>query len=118
MLILFDDGIAEELEADRLDASRFRLRETPLASATTAKKGDVLELVDEGKIWRFVAIAERSAHVTIELRVPTEGWTNLRELFDYIEEIGGEWERAYGGVVLLHVPETHAREIERKIAAL
>jgi hypothetical protein len=118
MLILFEDGIAEELRAERIGETTFRLSETPLASATTVRRGDVVELADEGKIWRFVAVTEPSPHVTIELVVPTGGWTELRDLFDFVAQIGGEWERAYGGVVLLHVPPAHAIDVERRVREL
>jgi hypothetical protein len=39
-------------------------------------------------------------------------------LFERVEERGGEWERAHGGVVLLHVPPEHAAEIQSMRDAL
>ena len=113
MLILFEDGVCEDVETGSAGESRFLLMQTPMASSTTARRGDVVELQPEGTIWRFVAVVQPAAHVTIELTVPTgDGdWSALRTLFDTLERLGGQWERAYGGIVLLHVPAERAAEI-------
>jgi hypothetical protein len=120
MLILFEDGVCEDVEAGSAGEARFLLLQTPLASSTTARRGDLVELQAEGTIWRFVRVVQPASHVTIELAVPKDDgdWGALRTLFDTLEQVGGEWERAYGGLVLLHVPAAHAEEIRAKVDAL
>lgn len=120
VLILFDDGVCEEIEAEEVSASSWRLKQTPLASSTSARLGDVVELTPEGKIWRFQRVAEPASHVTIELLVPKDegDWGALRALFDAVSDAGGEWERAYGGLVLLHVPAHAAHAIVQMADAL
>ena len=120
MLILFEDGVCEDVETGTAGESRYLLMQTPLASNTTARRGDVVELEADGKIWRFLRIVRPSTDVTIELTVPTGdgSWGALRELFDTLEARGGQWERAYGGLVLLHVPAAHVEELRAKLAAL
>lgn len=120
MLILFEDGVCEDVETGTAGDSRFMLLTTPLASSTTARRGDVVELAAEGKIWRFLRVVEPSTDVTIELVVPKEhgDWGALRNLFDTLEQLGGKWERAYGGLVLLHVPAQHGETIRAHVEAL
>lgn len=121
MLILFEDGVCEEVEAGAAGESRFLLMQTPLASSTTARRGDVVELESEGRIWRFVRVVHPATHMTIELNVAEgdalESPAALRSIFDALEQAGGQWERAYGGFVLLHVPAPHAAAIQEKVDA-
>lgn len=120
MLILFEDGVCEDVETGTAGESRFMLLTTPLASSTTARRGDVVELAAEGKIWRFLRVVEPSTDVTLQLTVPKDDgdWGALRSLFDALEAVGGRWERAYGGLVLLHVPAEHASSIRDRVDAL
>lgn len=120
MLVLFEDGVCEEVEAERLDGDHWRLLSTPLATSSAVRRDDVVVLREDGKIFRFEKIARSAPFVTIELRmteavIRAEG---LRALFEHVEETGGQWERAHGGVVLLHVPPQHASEVESMCDAL
>lgn len=120
MLVLFEDGVCEEVEAERLDGDNWRLLSTPLATTSSVRRDDVVVLREDGKIFRFEKIAKAAPFVTLELRmteavIRAEG---LRALFERVEATGGQWERAHGGVVLLHVLPDHAKEIEAMRDAL
>lgn len=120
MLVLFEDGVCEEVEAERLEGDRWRLLSTPLATSSNVRRDDVVVLREDGRIFRFEKIAKAAPYVTIELVmseavIRAEG---LRALFERVEETGGQWERAHGGVVLLHVPPERAAEIQSMRDAL
>lgn len=120
MLVLFEDGVCEEVEAERLDGDNWRLLSTPLATSSSVRRDDVVLLREDGKIFRFESIAKPAPYVTLELMmsesvIRAEG---LRALFERVDESGGQWERAHGGVVLLHVLPEHVKEIESMRDAL
>lgn len=120
MLILFEDGVCEELSAERLPDGTFRLVATPLATSSSVRRGDVLVLREEGKIWRLERVAVAAPHVTLELAMTGDvvRASGLRALFERVEDLGGEWERAYGGVVLIHIAREHAEGIEAMLRSL
>jgi hypothetical protein len=110
MKIVFDDGVCDDVDVESLGPTRFRLLATPMASGTAARYGDVLELSEEGEVWRFVRIAEPSPFVTL-----TAGAVDDDLLVD-LRGMGGEVEVAFGGIIYLHVPPLRVERVRRRLA--
>ncbi|HEX7809877.1 MAG TPA: hypothetical protein VF608_14170 [Thermoanaerobaculia bacterium] len=120
MRILFDDGVCEDVEAEPVDAIRYRLLWSPLSSSTNAKLGDVVELTPEGEIWRFVRIAEASPLETMQMVLSRElaESSAFHDLLNFVRDIGGEWEKAFGGIVFLHFPPASGDEVRARLDRL
>ena len=120
MRILFDDAVSEDVEVERLPDGHVRLLETPLASETAARLGDIIELNPEGSVSRFVRIVTPSTLVTIEWLVTSRvaHSQELRDTIQYVRSIGGETEQAFGGVLLVHVPSESVEEVTGRLRDL
>jgi len=117
MRIVFDDGICEDIEVEPLSGGEVRLLQTPLASATDARYGDAVELKEEGQVHLFQRITARSPLVTTQWTV-TEAVAESAELQDVLSNVrgaGGHWERAYGGMMLVHTPDRYAEKVRQAL---
>jgi hypothetical protein len=113
MKIVFDDGVCDDVDAEPLAETRFRLLATPMASNTAARYGDVLELSEEGaegEVWRFVRIAEPSPFVTLTADAVDD------DLLVDLRGMGGEVEVAFGGIIYLHVPPSRVEGMRQRLA--
>ncbi|HEX2836108.1 MAG TPA: hypothetical protein VHW00_24095 [Thermoanaerobaculia bacterium] len=119
MRILFEDGVCEDVETEP-DGDFHRLAATPLSSSTDARFGDVIELAAEGPIWRFVRVAEASPFVTLEFLLSREVAESeaFGRVLDHVRDQGGIWERAFGGMVFVHVPPETANDVKSRLAEL
>jgi hypothetical protein len=117
MKIVFEDGVCEDIDAELVDGKHHRLLATPLCSSSGAKLGDVVELTSEGKIWRFERVVDRSPLEMLDCLVPRviAEARELQDLFEYVRQIGGEWEQAFGGIVFLHVPQTSVPDVQSRM---
>jgi uncharacterized protein DUF4265 len=120
MRILFDDGVCEDVEAGQIDDKRYRLLWSPLSSSTSAKLGDVIELTQEGEIWRFVRVVEPSPLETLEMVLSREVAESpaFHDLLNFVRDAGGEWEKAFGGIVFLHFPPASGAEVRARLDRL
>jgi hypothetical protein len=103
--ILFDDGVCEEIAVSFVGECLCRLEQTPIASSTEARLGDVVEFDPEDGIAKLRRIVERSPYETLTWIVPSGVATSeeYRSFISRIEGEGGRVEQAFGGTVLVHV---------------
>lgn len=118
--ILFDDGVCEEVDVSFVGECRCRLEQTPLASATEARFGDVVEFEPEDGIAKMRRIVERSPYATLTWVVSdavdeSDAFGRLRAR---IVSEGGRVERACGGTVLVHVRPDTAAAVEEAFSKL
>ena len=120
MRIVFEDSVCEDIEVEQLPDGHVRLLETPLASETGARLGDIVELKTEGSVSRFVRIVAPSILVTLEWLVTSRvaDSPEFRKTIQYVRTIGGETEQAFGGMLLVHVPSERVREVTARIEEL
>jgi hypothetical protein len=107
--ILFDDGVCEEVAVSFVGECLCRLEQTPLASASEARLGDVVEFEPEDGIAKMRRIAERSPYTTLTWIVSdvVAASDAFGRLAARIVSEGGRVERAFGGTILAHVrPDT------------
>jgi hypothetical protein len=105
MRILFEDGVCEEVEVTHLSAESVRLEETPMASSDEGRFGDVIEVARyEGDVFRFVRLIRRSdlemATFLVSQKVADD--EAFIGVLSRATATGVHWERAFGGVLILH----------------
>jgi len=118
--MLFEDGVCEEVTVSFVGECLCRLEETPMASTTDARLGDVVEFEPEDGIAKMRRIAERSPLEMLVWVVSAElsSTDGFRRLAATIEGRGGVIERAHGGSVLVHVRPDEREALERQFASL
>jgi hypothetical protein len=114
----YENGDSEELLVSSRGADLYRLEESSFAGG--AVYGDTIRArkLQDGTL-RFVEIVERS---TLE----TQSWIlskeileapGMQSILDFVIKQGGSWERAFGGLLLVHTPPAITREVYEKIDA-
>ncbi len=123
MMILFEDGVCEEVEVTDLSPGVVRLEETPLASSSELHFGDVIELEPSDQdIWRYVRLSRRADHesVSVFLGRDVADSRALERVLGDITHLGVHWEWAFGGILFLHGPServAHARALITSLVA-
>jgi hypothetical protein len=105
MRILFEDGVCEDVEVTSLSSQSVRLEETPLASSEEVRFGDVIEVEPyERDVFRFVRVISRSdlEMSTFLVSQKVAGDEAFTKVLSQVTAIGVHWERAFGGVLMLH----------------
>jgi ribosomal 50S subunit-recycling heat shock protein len=117
MKILFEDGVCEDVDVTELSSGVVRLEETPLASSSELRFGDVIELEqDDQRIWKYVRLSKRADHESASVLL-SHDVADSRELENVLADItqqGVHWERAFGGILFVHGPPeqvAHARTL-------
>jgi len=118
--MLFDDGVCEEVTVSFVGECLCRLEETPMASTTDARLGDVVEFEPEDGIAKMRRVAERSPLEMLVWAISDEllASDDFQRLAAMIEGKGGVIERAHGGSLLVHVRPDERDAAERQYASL
>jgi len=108
------NGLTENLLLMPLGSDHYRVEVSSLTD-DSINLGDVIEAeaIASNEI-RFVRMAENSPLVTLRWLIPqkvaeSEGLTKFLEK---VIEVGGLWERAFGGYLLLHLPRAEHFDAE------
>jgi hypothetical protein len=100
-----EQGLSENLSLTALGCGRYRAEESSIFSEINF--GDVIEAEPspDGGI-RLVRVIEQSSLVTLRWLIP-QGVAESEGLSQFLEKVtavGGRWERALGGLLILHLP--------------
>ncbi len=116
----FADGLTEQLSLTSLGSGSYRLEESSFFD-DSINLGDVIaaEPIDEGRI-RFVSVLGKSSYVTLRWAISkkvaeSEGLTRFLE---QVAAVGGLWEQAMGGMLILHLPQGSAFDAEGEFKLL
>jgi Domain of unknown function (DUF4265) len=117
--IVYADGSSEGLLISSVAPDLYRLEESSLLGE--AVYGDIIEVEmnKDGRL-HFIRIASASEMNTVSC-ILTPGQTDapgLQPLLDRVMSLGGNWERALDGVLLVHLPQSAHLDIEAEIKAL
>ena len=104
--IVFENGDREDLIVAPLGSDLYRLEESSFASEI--RYMDVMRAVaqDDGSLL-FKEVVTRSDLATHSWVLSKEILSSreLREILDLAMAVGGNWEQAFGGVLIIHVPK-------------
>ena len=117
--IVYADGSSEGLRVSSIAPGRYRLEESSLLGE--AVFGDVIEatMTPDGRL-QFKGVAAPSEMSTVRF-ILTRRQINapgLQPLLDHVMALGGNWERALGGVLFVHLPKSVHMDIESEISSL
>jgi len=114
--VRFADGITEELSLTPLASGTYRLEESALIH-DPINLGDIIaaESISEDEI-EFVGVPQKSPYETLRWLIAknlTES-EGLPRFLERVVEAGGLWERALGGLLILHIPRASEFDAERE----
>ncbi len=117
--ISYPDGSSEGLLVSSVAPNLYRLEESSLLGE--AVFGDVIEAesMQEGRL-QFKRVAAPSDMTTMTCVLTPEQMQapGLQPLLDHIMSLGGNWERAFDGLLLIHLPKSVDLNIEAEVKGL
>ena len=128
--IEFPNGLILEESADgilkQIDLNNYRYEVEPLAFMDAEEDDDYdilpryldefeVEVLAPGKL-RFVRITKRSGYERFEWLLPDEVISSdvLRSFNASVENEGGYWERFFGGILVVYIPQTRMALIKKE----
>lgn len=107
--ISFDNGMSfETLIVTQLENDIYRLEETPLLSETELSFGDVIRL-ERDHLDRLIfreTISKSNFQVYSYLIAEhLRDASKFKDFCDQVMQLGGMWEFALGGVLIVHIPK-------------
>jgi hypothetical protein len=116
--ISFPEGV-ETLRVSPVGPNCYRLEDSSFVGDVFY--GDVIELVHQSDTTNaFVRVASRSG-LEVRTAILTPAMLHapgLQSFLDRIVALGGNWERAFGGFLIIHTPPDAPVDVEREIRAL
>lgn len=119
--LVFANGDSELLLVTQVASDQFRLDESSFVSDMEVHYHDVIRasIQADGSL-EFHEVVSKSGLCTTSwlLPKPIIESRDFRAVLDAVINLGGNWERAFGGFLLIHVPPGHATAINERIKAL
>lgn len=117
--IYFDNGDSETLILTPLGDDLYMLEESSFLGEAMYK-AVIRGTPREGGNLLFVSIERPSGLVTQSCLLSPDiiDSSDFASILEQIMEVGGNWERAFGGILLVHAPEGRMQEITDRIKAL
>jgi hypothetical protein len=118
--ITYPNGDSEGLLVSRVeDGNLFRLEESSLLE--DAFYGDIVELLPTGEnTGAFQKVVSRSGLKVLRRIISKEiqNSPKLQPLLERIMQLGGNWERALGGVLFVHLPDSVDFNLDKELKAI
>ncbi|MGE3414066.1 MAG: hypothetical protein AB7L91_17810 [Dehalococcoidia bacterium] len=115
-LIAFPDAVdhPEALLLEQVGPDLFRLEETPVWSEFAVWHDVVRCTIDRDGTLQCVAVVEKSPLTTVRWMLSKDqvGSERLEEVTSLALAWGGNWEQVFGGILMLHVPESRVAELK------
>jgi hypothetical protein len=119
--IAFPNHVTEDLPLTHVEGNRYRLNFSSLLAEPRVFYGDVIEIKPTGeKSADFLRIVKRSG-LRVSCRVIGKDIIDsplLQHVLEQIMQLGGNWERAFGGVLLVHLPESVELDLDAALQAI
>ncbi len=118
-LIFADEGVTESLLVTPLAQNLFRLEESPLNDELAFY--DVIEGERQGDgnvIFQRVAKKSEMRRFSYLLNNQIIDSMQFQSLQQQVMEIGGNWERLFGGIVIFSLPSEGTLDVENEVNAI
>ncbi len=117
----FDSELEEEVDVEEIAPGQFRLLFTPITMLPYVWLGDVIEAqADEQGVFWVQRLVEPSPfrHYDWLLAQEIMESEELAAFTVRVSQSGGEWERFFGGCLLVHVPADAAFDAEKELSGV
>lgn len=121
MSVSFPDDITEDLPLTHIEGNQYRVEFSSLLADPRVFYGDVIEINPTGdKSADFVKVVKRSGF-RVSCRLIGQKTIEsplLQVLLDKIMRLGGNYERAFGGVLIVHLPAAIEFDIDGELQTI
>ena len=119
--IAFPNNVTEDILLTLAEGNHYRAESSCFLGEPQVFYGDVIEIRPTGeKSGEFLRVVRRSG-LRVICRTIGKNVTDsalLPALLDKIMRAGGNWERAFGGVLLVHLPESAELDIDSELQSI
>ena len=119
--IAFPNHVTDDILLTPFEGNQYRAECSCFLGEPRVFYGDVIEIKATGKRSAdFLRIVKRSG-LRVSCRVIGKNIIEsalLQGLLDKIMEAGGNWERAFGGVLLVHLPESGELDVDSELQSI
>ena len=117
--VIFPNGDSESLRVSSISSDLFRLEDSSLLGHACYHDVIRASVRDDGALEMHQIVSPSGLKTQIwVLSLKVLESDDCRELLDYVLSVGGHWERAFGGLLLLHMPPHLAKTIDSRLKAL
>ena len=119
--ISFPDDITEDLPLTHVEGNQYRVEFSSLLADPRVFYGDVIEIKPTGKnSAEFARVVKRSGFRVSCRLIGQETIESpfFQALMDKIMQLGGNWERAFGGVLIVHLPTGVDFDLDRQLQTI
>ena len=119
--IAFPNNVTEDLPLTHVEGNQYRLGSSSLLGEPRVFYGDVIEIKPTGeKSADFLRVVKRSGLQVSCSMIGKDIIDSplLQQLLDKIMQLGGNWERAFGGVLLVHLPESVELDLDAELQTI
>ena len=117
----FADGITESIPLTHVEGNQYRVEFSSMLANPRVFYGDVIEINPTGENSAdFVRIVKRSGFL-VSCRLVGQKTVEsplFQGLLDKIMRLGGNYERAFGGVLIVHLPAAADFNIDKELQTL
>lgn len=121
IVLSFADGITEDIPLAHVEGNQYRVEFSSMLSEPRVFYGDVIEINPTGEgSADFVRVVRRSGFV-VSCRVIGQKVVEsplFQGLLDKIMQLDGKYERAFGGVLIVHLPPSADFDIDEELQAI
>ena len=119
--VAFPNNVIEDISLTHIEGNRYQVGFSSFLGEPRVFYGDVIKVKRTGeKSADFLGIIKRSG-LRVSCRVIGKDIIDsplLQFLLDKIMQLGGNWERAFGGVLLVHLPESVKLDLDAELLAI
>lgn len=119
--VSFADDITEDLPLTHVEGNQYRVEFSSMLANPRVFYGDVIEINPTGQNSAdFVRIVKRSGFI-VSCRLvgqETVESTLFQGLLDKIMRLGGNYERAFGGVLIVHLPPSANFDVDEELQTI
>jgi hypothetical protein len=116
--VSFGDEITEDLPLTHVEGNQYRVEFSSLLADPRVFYGDVIEINPTGENSAdFVRIVKRSGFLVSCSLVGQKitGYPSFQGLLDKIMQLGGNYERVFGGVLIVHLPASADFDVDKEL---
>ena len=119
--ITFPNNVTEDIALTPVEGGQYRAECSCFMGEPQVFYGDVIEIKPTGeRSGKFLRVVKWSGlrvscHIIGKSIIVSD---LLQALLDKIMQVGGNWERVFGGVLLVHLPESVALDVDSELQAI
>jgi hypothetical protein len=119
--VTFPNNVTEGMQLVYIRGNQYRVETSSVLAEPSVFYGDIIEIIPTAQTAAvFQSIVRRSEFKVFDFIISPKiaDSPQLQALLESIMQLGGNWERFFGGVLLVHLPRGVELDIDAKLQEL